>query len=189
MYLNIRPQSRAGVWFCLERRVSDSGLFSSDYYSQPRHDLHFSASLDELTNGISSWRSGGTRLMQSTVPGSCVVLGYFIARCGGGMSGSLACSELRILLLTYFANNGASVLTTSRVQPLQPPASRFEAALTSQTWAGEVDPPVEWTLNSWCSTTTRHPPLAHRPSFYHITPYGWLVSLEQTKLIYITQAF
>jgi hypothetical protein len=78
--------------------VSDSGLFSSDYSSQPRHDLHFSASFDELTNEISSWRSGGTRLMQSTVPGSCVVLGYFIARCGGGMSGPPACSELRIFL-------------------------------------------------------------------------------------------
>jgi hypothetical protein len=63
MYLNIRPQSRAGVRFCLERRVSDSGLFSSDYSSQPRHVLHFSASFDELTNEISSLRRGGARFM------------------------------------------------------------------------------------------------------------------------------
>jgi hypothetical protein len=76
--------------------------------------------------------------MQSTVPGSCVVLGYFTARCDGGMSGSLACSELRILILTSFTNNGAIVLTSSRVQPLQLPASRFEAALTSQRWAAKL---------------------------------------------------
>jgi hypothetical protein len=91
--------------------------------------------------------------MQSTVPGSCVVLGYFIARCGGGMSGSPACSELRILLLTIFANNGGNCLNYIKGPTSQPPSSRLEAALASQRWAGEVDPPVEWTLNSSPSVT------------------------------------